>query len=471
MPRPNQFANSDMLSPHSRDQGQQHTPPGKKLRTACDVCHQSKMKCSGGTPCGGCLSSGNNCLYSVSNRTGRPKGTKNKRTLERMNGRNSDPIDSVTSHDTLTARSPSLLTPFSNGKNASSSHAEPSSIDSVLSTSVDGCHNGTFEPFSAFTDELNPWYDPNDIAGASPFPHQSSPGATSTDDPPSLSRIYSQDSAIDIRSGNIFQDDESIASAPSMHSANFNDMLSSIDGDPKLFGDLTTSTSSSSLTSTSTCNCVQNNAELLCRLKELEQKHTRPRLDVVLSGAQQALVPWKSVIECRVCQHDDNQEVLVLSAMSIRSVLRSLHSLCLEHYNDAVSNQAADSQKQTTASMPDGMHSVIGMYEITGEERMAVKDLLIWRTLDKVKYTLACFKQRLDTLERRKTSIALSSPLERSYPRSIDPDVERLQKGGPSDLDHLGQLWRNLSHTVQTLERMLRFGEHSFIGWPGLPGS
>ena len=58
-------------------------PLSKKLRTACDICHQAKMKCSGGTPCQGCRASDHECVYSVSKRIGRPKGTKNKRTTDR----------------------------------------------------------------------------------------------------------------------------------------------------------------------------------------------------------------------------------------------------------------------------------------------------------------------------------------------------------------------------------------------------
>ncbi len=65
--------------------------------------------------------------------------------------------------------------------------------------------------------------------------------------------------------------------------------------------------------SSAACSCVQNHAELVFSLKDLEQRHTRPRLDVVLSTAQRALVHWKDVIECRVCQQDDNEEVLMLS--------------------------------------------------------------------------------------------------------------------------------------------------------------
>ncbi|KAG8164261.1 hypothetical protein KVR01_006179 [Diaporthe batatas] len=54
-----------------------------QLRSACDACHQSKIKCPGGHPCFPCQSSRNRCNYSPGNRLGRPKGSKNKRTLMR----------------------------------------------------------------------------------------------------------------------------------------------------------------------------------------------------------------------------------------------------------------------------------------------------------------------------------------------------------------------------------------------------
>ena len=53
-----------------------------KIRSACDICHHSKIKCHGGNPCEGCKRSGARCRYSQSNRVGRPKGVKNQRNLQ-----------------------------------------------------------------------------------------------------------------------------------------------------------------------------------------------------------------------------------------------------------------------------------------------------------------------------------------------------------------------------------------------------
>ena len=211
---------------------------------------------------------------------------------------------------------------------------------------------------------------------------------------------------------------------------------------------------SASLSPSSTCNCLQHHAELLCRLKELQQRHGQPRIDIVLSGAQQALVPWKSVIECRICQHEDNQEVLLLSAMSIRTVLRSLQSLCLSNSSAGVSNSdfVSGKSRAQAADRCESLKSSIGIYEITGEERTAVTDLLISRTLDKIKYTLSCFKERLEAVKCKKSAMATSA----RRTSSIHDGDSTLAGGKAGDLDHLMQVWRNLEGIVQMLGRVLR---------------
>lgn len=51
----------------------------RRMRSACNACHRGKLRCSGGTPCSGCYTSGRQCSYSLSDPLGRPKGGKNKR--------------------------------------------------------------------------------------------------------------------------------------------------------------------------------------------------------------------------------------------------------------------------------------------------------------------------------------------------------------------------------------------------------
>ncbi|KAJ5584498.1 uncharacterized protein N7459_004298 [Penicillium hispanicum] len=57
-----------------------------KLRTACENCRQSKVKCnlSGKNICTRCLRHGLQCQYGFANRSGKPKGSKNRATLRKL---------------------------------------------------------------------------------------------------------------------------------------------------------------------------------------------------------------------------------------------------------------------------------------------------------------------------------------------------------------------------------------------------
>ncbi|PHH81290.1 hypothetical protein CDD82_1121 [Ophiocordyceps australis] len=64
-----------------------------RLRSACDLCHHSKIKCNGGNPCSGCLKLRLPCNYSSPKRTGRPRGAKNKLTLQRLRARDASEME------------------------------------------------------------------------------------------------------------------------------------------------------------------------------------------------------------------------------------------------------------------------------------------------------------------------------------------------------------------------------------------
>ncbi|KAJ9620676.1 hypothetical protein H2204_012231 [Knufia peltigerae] len=66
--------------PH--DSAQPSPSLNKRLRQACDACHGAKTKCCGSSPCTRCQRSGSTCVYSQSNRAGRPKGTRNKKSSD-----------------------------------------------------------------------------------------------------------------------------------------------------------------------------------------------------------------------------------------------------------------------------------------------------------------------------------------------------------------------------------------------------
>ncbi|KAI4150580.1 MAG: hypothetical protein LQ341_001073 [Variospora aurantia] len=57
----------------------------KRYKAACDRCHSSKVKCpGGGPPCERCADGSYPCTYSLTARIGKPPGSRNKKTLERL---------------------------------------------------------------------------------------------------------------------------------------------------------------------------------------------------------------------------------------------------------------------------------------------------------------------------------------------------------------------------------------------------
>ena len=57
----------------------------RKFKAACDQCHNSKVKCTGELPlCERCIRASLPCHYSLAARAGKPMGSRNKKTLEKI---------------------------------------------------------------------------------------------------------------------------------------------------------------------------------------------------------------------------------------------------------------------------------------------------------------------------------------------------------------------------------------------------
>lgn len=100
----------------------------RKLRAACDQCHASKLKCPGGNPpCKRCEGSGQSCHYSLAARMGKPPGSKNRKTLERLRRANSN----LDGHDSIDGNPSGNNTNPINRRNSRTSrpHAEEQGSD------------------------------------------------------------------------------------------------------------------------------------------------------------------------------------------------------------------------------------------------------------------------------------------------------------------------------------------------------
>ena len=449
--------------------------PLKKLRAACDVCHQGKTKCSGEHPCAGCLQLGQRCSYSVSNRIGRPKGARNKKTLDRASrhqssidiGNTSDEKDTswrgqpaVALHWQEEAWNSSMLSPANMDYGISKGTA---SVRTFQGNTPDGRLFATNdEDLQSFLDSLGsftgsssspsrsirtsrkPQYGYNGSVLKSQSKDGDAPNypsvaaTTGADMEPAATRGGQNSADIWGRSSwtTPVQDPSTAIAEPSIPDP-FSPPLSQ------------------------TCSCLQQNADLLCRLKALNTQHASPPVDILLVGANQALASWKSLLRCRNCQQNEDQEVLFLSVMSIRVILRSLQDLCLGADERNVSIEdvgmssspdagtTASSSRTNSTEKHDRVRSTVGVYEVTGVERMLVTDLLISRTLGKIRVVVCRLRERSESARRNERRVSMST---RTSNISSDND----DHGTEGEIELLQQLLNSLDGTVRRLMRWLR---------------
>lgn len=154
------------------------------------------------------------------------------------------------------------------------------------------------------------------------------------------------------------------------------------------------------------CDCLQHHADLLCRLGQL--KKSNDSLDIALMFVQQAMVPWKCLSQCTVCERDDDQGTLILSAMTIRAVLHLLQRACADLIESSSSDGPSDSNGSGSSSSSPGPFDqlsensrlMMGRYEATVEEQSLVSYILILQALSKIRSAIVSLKSKLDKTSR-----------------------------------------------------------------------
>lgn len=148
------------------------------------------------------------------------------------------------------------------------------------------------------------------------------------------------------------------------------------------------------------CDCMTHHATLLVQLSHIKNDKSPLSLDDVLMSVQQALTPWNYLNKCAVCESDDDQGVLIFSAMTIRTVLALLQRFCAEsiypHISDGRSTIPSPEQ------LPDGSQIIIGKYTASAEEQSLVTSMLITRALSNIRSVLVSLKIKLDRSTRQK---------------------------------------------------------------------
>jgi Fungal Zn(2)-Cys(6) binuclear cluster domain len=310
-----------------------------KLRAACDSCHRAKVKCSGSHPCERCQKMGFHCIYSASNRIGRPKHTRNKKTIERIRKLHNSQQNSAVSG------APSALglagQPTYGTECLDPALSKNSKVDEL---SLLDDHNTTLisTDHTAGNDWLLPLAELEAMPGLSQsdenfFNIKTVPGSAAHGSSEFSKTGSSLDSSSPSQPTPYYYDDELSSSSSSQTGIDFQFPAET---DPLTFVDTlvlppmsqSLSPSIDRLKHTSlrprTCKCLQHQANLLVSLKEMSSSQTQLRIDLALSGISGASGAMRTFLRCDTCwsHHTVAEESLALAVMNTGLVVKILEA-------------------------------------------------------------------------------------------------------------------------------------------------
>jgi hypothetical protein len=203
-----------------------------------------------------------------------------------------------------------------------------------------------------------------------------------------------------------------------------------------------------------------------------------PSIDSVLHWVRDAQEPWKTLMQCCQCQSNYDQEVLLLFAMSIRTLLCSMYALYAGNLQDARNLQVTSSlsisstpppSAASTSSVPDrqigsderDLRVSVGSYQLTEEEKCLTLGLMIRNALRSIAVALEYLCEKTDKFiggsfcQQDAHGSSCSSPGRTSKGALIEL-LERLRQS-PLELGHLkvedvGSLLHNLRTTMEALK-------------------
>jgi hypothetical protein len=176
-------------------------------------------------------------------------------------------------------------------------------------------------------------------------------------------------------------------------------------------------------------------------------------IDATLRTVQESQRCWQDLVECANCTYNDDQEFIILTFMSIRSVLRHLQRLCLQYGGEFPGNATHSFLGQ--AQLKEQRLS-IGSLEITGDDRKLVIRLLLLNKVREIASTLVILKRVLDR-KKRASGEAMAGSLRRDAPNK---DIDRMlgERGKASaSLFYTQQILEGLISSTKELDATLRF--------------
>ncbi|OCK94724.1 uncharacterized protein K441DRAFT_696272 [Cenococcum geophilum 1.58] len=397
----------------------------RKLRSACDACHSAKIRCSGGgVPCTRCKRDGVQCHYSYRANLGKPKGSLNKKTLERLrrnaeqqstnvnseninNDRNSQFSGSTGSIDcdqtfsacdpmtTLSSIAPQQQTPLS-----------PASLDDILGNSSIGPPGSSAFPdlpaFEGMMPDFNgsilPQFSPRMPSPQTSHSHSKVQPAGGESDDSDSEDEESEDEVKKLDAFNIF------TSACTQKSPNppslFPGRHDSFHFPNTMPFPATPDSHSRVRMGSFSCNCFQTFTDQLCQLRAVE-KGQYSGMDTVLNHTQLTLASVSQFLQCSSCSTDT--QVFFLAAMLLFSTLR---------LNDTMIHPPGTPCPQ--------LEIRIGNYNAPGQLGEVVKTILVSSELGKLKTLLESFGRKIDCLRGEP---ALERELKRTTKKAGVPDL------------------------------------------------
>nr|WHS04493.1 transcription factor [Phaeosphaeriaceae sp. CF-150626] len=333
-----------------------------RLRSSCDNCHRSKIKCTGTNPCSACQGFQSTCTYSRGGRLGRPKGSRNKKTSLPEN--NTDRVEAQPDPTKL--------------------NADVIQWPTVDLTSFDpGIDHGFGSVFADNFVDSSLLFKSNDLQAL--FTQN-----TTMFDPP---RSLEYDSA----SGT-----DNVTTPP-----NYSNTLT--EPGKTTFGNTKTHspvapTSSGAID----CSCLQQLIKLIYQLEDLRYSHaTGPAIDAVLEGVKLAEAPWKVLMQCSHCHNKDTyKEASLLFSMSIRILLASIQKLSTGHLPSEFTSTIAVSIG--SFSLPDDTkQEVIDTVIRKALQAIAVALVHLWERTGKPRLTMTADQEMIDVNDAPLTPISL----------------------------------------------------------------
>ncbi|MCJ1251159.1 hypothetical protein MMC30_008390 [Trapelia coarctata] len=359
------------MPPSSQRADQQVSP--KKLRSACDECHQSKIRCTGGMPCETCRRLGIGCRVSKSNRQGRPKGTLNRKTLARIQGYKAHVSDEPQSLKTELMRTPvkRQISPTFEDQDifllggARDQVVPPDRNDAYIGQSADFFqHSSAMQGYWFLADgceqDINVTRNENKLNNTGEVVSK-----------------FRQSRAQDATPWSRMSETET-NSTIAMLGCSSATIQSEVGDKPR------------SDSSCIACRCMSSFLELLDSMASQTSIQTPLPVDMVLIMTEHAVAKLERLLQCPCSQTlgaDHLFETLSLAAICIRSITRIVGEVFQLSGSWPASPSTIDPSLQPPEPFPKIRHS-IGAYRATSEETALVSYVLISRLLERLNRAL-----------------------------------------------------------------------------------